>query len=509
MKLLKLMTNKIVIFGALILAQLGWLVSFWLWLSEYSMIIHALFMMTSILVVVYIISTDRNPSYKIGWIILIMTLPILGGFFYLFFGTKMPTNKLRSKIEAKHVAYLPYLPANAAIEEEIKKENDRMATTIYYLQNACLFPAYKNTQTKYYPLGDDAYPDMLAAMEKAEHYIFMEYFIIKPGKMWDGVYEILKKKAAAGLDIRLMYDDMGCLNQLPPHFMRDIRANGIKCLVYNPFVPFLSLAMNNRDHRKILVVDGHTAFSGGFNIADEYINAKEVFGHWKDTGIRLQGDAVWNFTVMFLEMWNAFCDTDQDIQAFRVDRYLEKPFESDGYVLPYGDTPLDDEATGKNIYVDILNQAKRYVYMFTPYLLYDSEMENALRFAAKRGVDVRLATPGIADKKLVNRVTRSNYKTLLAAGVKIYEYTPGFLHAKSYVSDDEIAVVGTINMDFRSLFLHFECGTYLYKTQSVMQVKEDFLETQKKCAELSEADLKQSIFHQLVDNIIRVFAPLL
>lgn len=509
MKLLKLLTNKIVIFGLLIVVQLAWFLSFWLWLSQYSIAIHFIFSVISLLVVIYLINKDDSPSYKIGWIIVVMALPILGGLLYLFFGTKAPQRKMAKRTTAEHLKYLPLLSSNDGITAEVLALNRRAAGTVTYIQKKCNFPAWKNTQTTYYSLGDEMYPEMLKEMEKAEHYIFMEYFIIEESKMWNGILDILKRKAKAGLDVRVMYDDMGSLNLVPSNFAKELGKWGIKCMPFNPFVPFISLAMNNRDHRKILIIDGHTAFNGGINIADEYINAIVKHGHWKDTGIKLQGDAVWNFTVMFLEMWNAFRKTDESIENFTVGKYAPQVYESDGYVVPFGDSPLDKESIGQNIYIDILNQATRYVYIFTPYLIIDTEMQSALRFAAKRGVDVRLVTPGIPDKKLVYRVTRSYYQMLLTDGVKIYEYTPGFLHAKCYVCDDEIAVVGTINMDYRSLCLHFECGTYLYKTASVIQIKDDFTETLKKCRKVGQEDLKQGVLGHLLDSIIRVFAPLM
>ena len=352
------------------------------------------------------------------------------------------------------------------------------------------------------------FADMLAVLEKAEHYIFLEYFIVSEGKMWDRILEVLKQKAAQGVDVRVIYDDMGCLARLPAGYHSWLEKEGIKCMAFNPVVPLISLVMNHRDHRKIMVVDGHTAFTGGINLADEYINVKARFGYWKDTGIRLKGEAVWSFTVMFLEMWNAYRNEDDDIQKYRPSVWHPDPFTGEGIVCPYTDTPLDGEPLAENIYLDILNQAQKYVYIFTPYLILDDVMRNTLCHAAARGVDVRIVTPGIPDKKVVFRLTRSNYAMLLKAGVRIYEYTPGFIHAKSYICDDEFGVVGSVNMDYRSLYLHFECAALLYQTEALTELKRDVLDTIGQSREIMLEDCKKGFFGELFDSVLRVFAPL-
>ena len=314
-----------------------------------------------------------------------------------------------------------------------------------------------------------------------------------------------------------MYDDIGCLMLLPKEYVEEMEEAGISCIAFNPFKPILSLAMNNRDHRKIMVIDGHTAYTGGVNLADEYINMIDRFGHWKDTGMKFTGDAVLNFTEMFLEMWNAFRETDPDFAPFLMDswkgeeEFLEENRESSGaagFVQPFGDTPLDDEPTSENLYIDILNQAVHYVYIYTPYLIIGDTMRHALCMAAARGVDVKIITPGIPDKKLIFRMTRSNYKELLKAGVEVYEYKQGFIHAKSYVSDDTDAVIGTINMDYRSLYLHFECGAYLYKTDSIFDMKQDFLRTLKKSRKIELSFLRQGLLQEVFDAVLQIIAPL-
>lgn len=354
------------------------------------------------------------------------------------------------------------------------------------------------------------FPDMLEALKSAEHFIFMEYFIVEEGYMFDQIADILEEKAKSGVDVRFIYDDVGCISTLPPKYFRKLEERGIKCVAFNPFLPLISVVMNNRDHRKIFVVDGNIGFTGGINLADEYINKVERFGYWKDSGIRIEGDGVWNLTVMFLEMWNYIKGTSEEYDRFKPSVYQKKTFSQDGFVQPYGDTPLDYENVGENIYLNIISSAKDYVYIFTPYLIIDHEMLITLCNAAKRGVDVRIVTPGVPDKKTVYLLTQSYYEPLIRNGVKIYQYTPGFIHAKNFVCDDEIATVGSVNLDFRSLFLHFECGVWMYQSKAVMQVKRDCLETFAHSEEITlEFCRRRPAAVRAVQGMMRLFAPLL
>ena len=489
--------------------QVAFLVCYLYFLSSYSQIVGISYTVINIFVLLFLFSKDDNPSYKLIWVVVILGVPMIGGILYVMFGNKRASRRLGMKISEEHKQYLPMMQPNTDVGGVINAENRRASGITNYLQSECSFPVWGNTESSYYPIGEELYTEMLAELRKAEKFIFMEYFIVEPGIMWNGIAEILTEKAANGVDVRLMYDDMGCVSTLPKDFAESLQSKGIKCVPFNPVMPFLNLAMNNRDHRKITVIDGNVAFTGGINLADEYINEKVKHGHWKDTGVKIKGAAVWNFTEMFLEIWNAFSEDSKDIEQYKPDQNFTDAITADGFVLPFSDSPVDDEAISQNVYLDILNKANDYVYIFTPYLIIDSEMQNALRMAAKRGVDVRMITPGIPDKKLIFRVTRANYEPLISAGVRIFEYTPGFTHAKSFVSDDEIAVVGTINLDFRSLYLHYECGLLLINTQSIIQVKDDFTETLSKCAEVTANDLKQSFFWHLFDAVIRVFSPLM
>ncbi|HJA92989.1 MAG TPA: cardiolipin synthase [Candidatus Eisenbergiella merdipullorum] len=507
----RLVMNRIIITVLLLLIQIVWIVFMLEKLTEYVSWITTVFSILSILIVLYIIGKDDNSAYKIAWIILIMALPLFGGLFYLFSGDKKPSRKLRGKLYAQHDQYRKYLKKEDGVGElspDVKEQSGRAAGTFRYVEKVSDFPAYTDTEVKYYPSGEEMFVDMLEDLKSAQHFIFLEYFIVSEGKMWESILKVLKEKAAAGVDVRMIYDDMGCVTRLPAGYDGWIEKFGIKCMAFNPVVPFFSLVMNNRDHRKILVIDGHTGYTGGINLADEYINEIVRFGYWKDTGVRLKGEGVWSFTEMFLEMWNAFRKEDEDIDRFRPHVWHPEAFGGKGLVQPYTDSPLDNETIAENVYLDILHQAKKYVYIFTPYLIVDDVMRNALCLAAKRGVDVRIVTPGIPDKPTIFRLTRSNYPPLLRAGIRIYEYTPGFIHAKSYISDDEFGVVGSVNMDFRSLYLHFECATLLYRTEGLMELKEDSVKTIGQSREITLDDCKKGIIGGLVDSVLRVFAPL-
>ena len=509
MKYLKLIFNRLFVFGLMILVQVVYMLLILNKFSHYSQVWSAICLVLSILVVLFIVNKEDNPAYKIAWIIPILLFPIFGGLIYLFLGNKKPTRRMRDKIEKEHEKHKCRVQ-NQEVIKDIEKQDLRVAGQVRYLSNHVGFPIYENTNATYYKSGEENFKDMIRELKAAKHYIFMEYFIIDEGDMWDTILDILEQKAQEGLDVRLIYDDMGCVSNLPYKYDRILEARGIKCMAFNPFIPFVSLAMNNRDHRKILVIDGHTGFTGGINLADEYINTKERFGYWKDTGIMLKGEGVWNLTTMFLHMWNSFRTTDEDYDKFRPHVHLNKLVQHDGYIQPYGDSPLDEEVVGENVYLNLINNAKKYVYIFTPYLIIDNEMMTSLCLASKRGIDVKIVTPGIPDKKTVFKLTRSYYHQLIENGVEIYEYTPGFLHAKVVVSDDEVATVGTINFDYRSLYLHFECGVFLYKSKCIQDIKQDALETIAKSRKIENTNVfSNGKIDTLFRAVLRVFAPLL
>ena len=495
--------NRATITIALVVLQTAWLLwAFWMFTTG-RVWLNGSLKLLSILIVLYLVRKDENSAYKIGWIVLIGVLPLLGGALYLAFGNKAPAKRLRERMQKVEQAHTADLAPQEGQTDTLELSCKNMSR---YVERYGPYPAWKNTAAEYFPCGEAMYPKLLADLEQAEKFIFLEFFIVKTGKMWNGVEAILKRKAAEGVDVRLIYDDFGSLLGLPTDFVIRMEKNRIHCIPFNPVVPLVSLVMNHRDHRKIVVIDGNVAYTGGVNLADEYINAEHRFGYWKDAAIRLEGAAVWNFTVMFLNCWNAFRPLETDYAPYAPTRL---PKQQDGIVQPYSDSPLDEEPLAETVYLNILSQAKRYVYIYTPYLAVGEEMLDALKNAAKRGVDVRLVLPGIPDKKLVFRLSRSYYVPLIRAGVRIYEYTPGFLHAKCYVSDDRVAVVGSINMDYRSLFLHFECGALLFHNSQVIALRDDVRATLPQCREVQLSDCRTSLPGTLLDSVLRLLSPLM
>ncbi len=490
--------------------QVAWLFVVYQSLLEYASWINFFFTLISFSLAISIVRKDCNPSYTISWVLLIGFLPFFGGLMYLVFGDKRPSKEMRKRMEEQQSMHK--IEAEQS-ESEVRDINalmsERKQSTSAYIRHFGGCPPWKNTAAKYYALGDDMFAAVVEDLKKAKKFIFIEFYIVSEGKLWQNIYDILKQKAHDGLDVRFVYDDVGSIQALPDNFVDDLRTNGIKCFPFNPVSPFLSMVINHRDHRKIIVIDGIIAYNGGSNLADEYINQKMRFGHWKDTGVRLEGAAVWNFTVMFLNLWNSFCRTENCYDLFRPDAELIKTIQTDGVVQPYFDSPLDDEELAENVYLDIIGQAKKYLYIFTPYLIIGHGMLNALCLAAKRGVDVRIVTPDIPDKKLVFRLTRSYYPPLLKAGVKIYQYTPGFIHAKSYVCDDNMAVVGTINMDYRSLYLQFECGTLLMYNSQIKEIKKDALAIFEKSRVITMEDCHDTVTGSLIDDLLRAASPMM
>ena len=497
--------NRATVTVALVLLQIGWLLWAFFSLTAGKVWVNAGLNVLSLFITLYLVRKDENSDYKIIWLVLIGMMPLLGGALYLAFGNKAPAKRMRQRMQAverRHTADLAQQPGQTDALDPASRGLSR------YISEYGPYPAWKNSTAKYYPCGEAMYPDLLADLEKAERFIFLEFFIVRTGKMWKGVEDILVRKAAQGVDVRLIYDDFGSLLGLPSDFVVKMERAHIRCIPFNPVVPLVSLVMNHRDHRKIVVVDGNTAYTGGINLADEYINEEERFGYWKDAALRTEGAAVWNFTVMFLDHWNAFRPSEEDYTPF-MPQAEALSAQSDGVIQPYGDSPLDEEALAETVYLNIINQAQRYVYISTPYFAVGETMLEALKAAAKRGVDVRLVLPGIPDKKLVFRLTRSYYVPLLRAGVRIYEFTPGFLHAKCYVSDDRAAVVGSINMDYRSLFLHFECGALLLYNSQVIALRDDVLRTLPECREVQLADCRTSLAGTLLDSVLRLLSPLM
>ncbi|MEG1991844.1 MAG: cardiolipin synthase [Acetivibrio sp.] len=500
--------NRMVITAVLVLLQIGFFIFELVKVSQYTIYISIGLTILSIVVVFYLICQPINPTIKIAWIVPILLFPFLGGLLYLLFGRVYIPKRFRENLEGIERVTKDIKKQEKRISEELENQDLCIANQSRYLYEFAKAPIFKNTKTDYFKVGEEYWEALKEDLRHAEKFIFMEFFIVQEGTMWNEIHEILREKVKQGVEVRFLYDDMGCSFVLPNKYYQRLEKEGIKSRAFNKLVPFMDLILNNRDHRKIAVIDGKAAYTGGINLSDEYINDTHRFGHWKDTGIRLEGDAVWSFTVMFLEMWNTCQFTDEEMEKYQY-KFPKNLFE-DGYVQPYGDTPLDREVVGENVYINIINAAKRYVYIYTPYLIVDNEMISAITLAAKRGVDVRIVTPGIPDKKMVYWMTQSYYSQLTHSGVKIYQYTPGFIHAKCFLSDDEVATVGTINLDYRSLYHHFECGVWLYRSSACQALKKDMQEVFAVSQYIDEKWMKgKKVSMKLLGPLLKLFAPLL
>lgn len=507
-KLLRFLTSRVVLVTLLILFQFSLLAYGLMYLSVHALPLYVLMQFLSILLVVWIVSTGDNPSYKLAWVITILALPVFGGLFYLIFGSKRLTRSLKRRVTDFYCTTAGQIQVDSGVAGELEEASPPLGVQARYIKNGSGFPVWKNTQVDYYPLGEDFWPALLGALQSAERFIFLEYFILQEGEMWNSVLNILREKAAQGVEVLLLYDDVGCIQTLPAGYDQVLREFGIQVTVFNPYRPHLNMVMNYRDHRKTCVVDGNIGFCGGINLADEYINAFEKHGHWKDTAVRLEGDGVWNLSLMFLSLWQFSNPKEQrDFSRYVPTR---PQLDAVGYVQPFGDSPLDDMNVSENAYLQMIGRANRYVYITTPYLILDNEMFTALSIAAQSGVDVRIITPHIPDKWFVHELTRSYYQSLLRSGVKIYEYTPGFIHAKMFVSDDCTAIVGTANMDYRSFYLHFECGVAIYYAPAVEDVRRDIEATLEKCQPITYEDVQRTpLFRRVFRAILKVFAPLM
>jgi len=477
--------------------------------SRLSHIISNLLTVLSALIALHIIAKKDKGAYKTTWVFLILVFPIFGGLLYLLFLFQSPTRKMEIQLKkaeekAGPLFFLPDSSRGAA-----KQQLGSFFPQVRYLEDFVGFPVYEDTETHYYSPGEKMLEALIPELERAEQYIFLEFFIVQDGIMWGRILNVLKQKAAHGVKVRLLYDDIGCFLLLPSNYVKQLEKFGIECSVFNPFRPVLTVAQNNRDHRKIISIDGKVAFTGGINLADEYINAIEKHGHWKDSAIMLRGKAAWSLTLMFLQMWEISTHTDEDYRQYYPWEYTLCPHFQNGFVQPYADSPMDKENVGEHVYFQILNQAQDYVYINTPYLIVDDSMVSALTLTAKRGIDVRIVTPHIWDKRIVHMTTRSYYRDLIQAGVKIYEYRNGFVHSKTFVSDDRIATVGTTNLDFRSLYLHFECGVLMFDSTAVKEIKEDFVQTLENCQSVTEKDCRANFLTRLLQDILRLFAPIM
>lgn len=511
--LLRLIFSRFFIFAILLVLQVAIAVMAYLQFREKLPALLNVQWIFTFLMIILLFNSSMDSSAKLTWMLVIAFLPIPGSVMLWWtqsnFGHRLETKMVRKQIDDTR----NMLPQAENVVKEIEHDGSGTDDISRYLNKTGCFPVFDRTQVTYYSLGEEKFHAMLEELEKAEKYIFMEYFIVEEGYMWGRILDILIRKAKAGVEVRVMYDGMCEMSTLRAGYSKLLEAQGIHARAFSPIKPIISSHYNYRDHRKILVIDGKVAFNGGVNLADEYINRIERFGHWKDTAVMLKGPAAKSFALMFLQMWNIGADKDGKMSD-DYEKWLSLPEHEEkdahGYVMPYCDSPLDKYKAGEAVYMDILNRATDYVHIMSPYLILDGELENALCFAAQRGVDVKLILPGIPDKKVAYSLAKTHYRELHDAGVKIYEYTPGFVHAKVFVSDDIKAVVGTINLDYRSLYHHFECATYLYRTDCISDIEKDFQDTLAKCREVTEESIKkEKISYKLVGGIAKMISPLM
>lgn len=492
----------------LLLIQFVFLLSIFSWFAELMPHVYGGTVLFSVVMALYLLNSRIDPSSKLTWLIVMAVLPIFGSLFYLFTMSDLGHRVLKDRTQKLVSETKELIPQSEETFSELKKSNQGAAALAKYAARSGCHPVYQNTEVTYYPLGEDVFEEMILQLQKAEKFIFLEFFIVDEGHMWGKILEILAQKASEGVEIRMMYDGTCEFTLLPRNYPKKLHELGIQCKVFSPAVPMVSTHYNYRDHRKILVIDGKVGFTGGVNLADEYINRIEKHGHWKDVAVMLRGDAVDSMTLMFLQMWNIM----EKIPRYSGYLSLEKPGDlaGSGFVMPFGDRPLDDDRVGERVYMDILNRATSYVHVMTPYLIMDGELETAIKYAAERGVEVSLILPGIPDKMMPYALAKGHYASLLDSGVKIYEYTPGFVHAKVMVSDDREAVVGTINMDYRSLYHHFECGVWMYEGDAIPSIEYDFQKTLEKCRKVEKRTIWNGKWYlRVLSIILKPIAPLL
>lgn len=479
------------------------------YLRDYVVYVYSAMNILGAVIVIYIINQRGNPAFNMTWVLLILIFPVFGCLFYLYVKSQLGTRYIGKRLGRLKLDTWQYMEQKQEIIDDLRLSKPANANLAHYMKHQLGFPTYRNTKATYFACGEEKFTVLLERLEKAEKFIFLEYFIVEEGYMWDSILDILKRKVQEGVEVRFMYDGMCSISLLPYNYPKTIRKYGIQCKMFSPIRPVLSTTQNNRDHRKICVIDGKIGFTGGINLGDEYINRKVRFGYWKDTAVMLKGDAVQSLTMLFLQMWNV-----TELKPDQYKRYVT-PMSAElhrelGFMIPYGDSPYDNEDVGEEVYFHILNHAKKYVHIMTPYLILDNEMLDTLTRAAKSGIEVCIIMPHIPDKWYAFAVAKTYYRELIEAGVQIYEFTPGFVHAKIFVSDNDTATVGTINLDYRSLYLHFECGVFIYNNPVVREIESDFQKTLEKCQRISIADLKKiSPLMAICGRVLRLIAPLM
>ncbi|MBO6158657.1 MAG: cardiolipin synthase [Firmicutes bacterium] len=506
--LLRLVFSRFLIIFLLLVLQVLSLVALYEWVYQAVPYVKSISAVVTVMIIIYLINSRMDPTSKLTWMWIIALTPVLGGFFLLFSRVNLGYRNLIRQVRQQVVATKDILPKDEAVYRELKDNGSGTDDLVNFANRSGCFPICRSKEAVYFPSGEAYFEALLKELEQAEKFIFLEYFFIDEGYMWGKILEILLNKVKQGVEIRVLYDGMSEVFYLRPGYFKLLEKEGIQAKTFLPIKPILSSHYNYRDHRKILVIDGKCAFTGGINLADEYINRITRFGHWKDTGLMIKGPAVSSFTLMFLQMWNL------NVSEAVYEPYLHEeadpaPDHEAGYIMPYADSPVDQEQVGENIYLDMLYRADRYIYIMTPYLILDGEMEAALCFAGERGVDVRIVVPGIPDKIVANSLTKSHYRRLTECGVKIYEYTPGFMHSKTVISDDVKGVVGSINFDYRSLYHHFECAAYLYKCPCIREIKADFEEVFAVSKLVDREQIEhEKVLYRILGQIMKFVAPL-
>ena len=504
----KIIFSRFFILGLTVAIEIAGFIYLLEYAASYWPYINIAMRVIAVIIALLIIGSDMEDGFKISWIIFVLALPVVGVGFILFVGnSRFLSRTIRKISKVKKKTDELYYTGHDYSDQEFNSEIAKKEAV--YL-NSVNFETFQGTASEFYPSGEILKDELVKELETAKSFIFFEYFIIKDGEFWDAVLEVLKRKAQEGVDVRVVYDDFGCGLTLKTRYFKKLEELGIKTVVFNRLTPFFSTRMQNRDHRKICVIDGNTGFTGGINIGDEYINVKNRFGYWKDSAVKLIGPAVWTLTFLFLQSWNSYRPTDEDYDLYRPSPALKADIESAGYVGVYGDSPFDDMTVGRDVYINMINNAQKYIYVTTPYLILDSETRNALIMAARNGIEIKIITPGIFDKKVVSLLTRDNYRFLLSSGIKIYEYTPGFVHAKEMVVDDVCCSVGTVNLDYRSFYHHFECGCVIAHCETVNKVKCDILNLLPDCKEITEKDIhRRPAINRLITLALRLIAPLM
>ena len=506
--ILKLLFQRVVLVSLSILLQIVLMIFFMTRLADYRPWFEALMAVLRVVSVLYLVAAPQTTAaYKTAWIMLILAFPVAGVSIFLLLGGNRLSRREKRRMYRISLMTEKHLQQEPAVLRRLQGAEPDASFPCRYLLNAARCPVWEDTQAEYFSSGEACWKRMLETLREAKKYIFLEYFIIQDGEMWTSILDILADKVSEGVEVRLIYDDFGCIRRLPYGYSKRMEEIGIHARVFNPFVPVASGRLNNRDHRKLLIVDGEIGFTGGINLSDEYICRTHPFGDWKDAGLCLRGPAVWSMTVMFLSMWDTLTGQEEDCAALRPQTMLTS---GRGFVQPFSDSPLDNEAVCETVYLHLITRARKNVWFMTPYLVLDERMSSALCMAAKSGVDVRIITPGRPDKWYVYSVTRANYEALITAGVRIFEYTPGFVHSKVCCVDGRLAVVGTINLDFRSLYLHYEDGVLLADADCLAAVTADFEQTFPRCREVSEQTVRATPFwKRLYRSMLQLLAPLM